>query len=66
VELREQRQTTVGWAQVGTGQKGRGGNKKKEKVLSILKNNQTNEFKHKFEFKHSKATHQHVCNIKLL
>jgi hypothetical protein len=32
----------------------------------FLKNYQTNEFKHKFELKHSKEMHQHVCNIKLL
>jgi hypothetical protein len=31
-----------------------------------LKSNQTNEFKCKFEFKHFKIMHQHVCNIKLL
>jgi hypothetical protein len=60
VGLREQRRTTVGWDQVEMGQKGKGGKREKEKVLTILKINQTN------EFKHSKAMHQHVCNIKLL
>jgi hypothetical protein len=32
----------------------------------IFKNIQINEFKHEFEFKHSKTMHQHVCNSKLL
>jgi hypothetical protein len=45
---------------IGEGKEG------KTKGFNFLKNIQTNEFKHKFEFKHSKAMHQHVCNIKLL
>jgi hypothetical protein len=40
--------------------------KSKEGFSYFLKNNQTNEFKHKFEFKHSKTMQQHVCNNKLL
>jgi hypothetical protein len=35
-------------------------------VLLIFEKQQTNEFKCKFEFKHTKPMHQHVCNIKLL
>jgi hypothetical protein len=45
------------------------GRREREKVkgfFSDFEKQQTNEFKHKFEFKHSKAMHQHVCNIKLL
>jgi hypothetical protein len=38
----------------------------KEKCLLFLKSLQTIEFKCKFEFKHFKTMHQHVCNIKLL
>jgi hypothetical protein len=46
---------------------GKGEGKEKENVLTFFKKNyQTNEFKHKFELKHLKAMHQHVCNIKLL
>jgi hypothetical protein len=49
------------------GQKGVDEREKKEKVFfSDFEKQQTNEFKHKFEFKHSKAMHQHVCNIKLI
>jgi hypothetical protein len=36
------------------------------KGFIFLKSLQTNEFKCKFEFKHTKPMHQHVCNIKLL
>jgi hypothetical protein len=45
--------------------KGRGKRRIKGKGFDFLKALQTNEFKYKFEFKHSKAMHQHVCNIKL-
>jgi hypothetical protein len=48
-----------------TGQKGEEGIEKKEKDLSKFEKQQTNEFKCKFEFKHFKTMHQHVCNIKL-
>jgi hypothetical protein len=37
-----------------TGRKGERVKRKRERVLSFLKCNQTNEFRHKFEFKHSK------------
>jgi hypothetical protein len=40
--------------------------KKRKKVFPIFLKKQTNEFKHEFEFKHSKTMHQHVCNNKLL
>jgi hypothetical protein len=39
---------------IKTGQKWGGGRRAKGNVFSILKNNQTNEFKHEFESKHSK------------
>jgi hypothetical protein len=44
------------------------GRKEKEKGIgfSDFEKQQTNEFKCKFEFKHTKPMHQHVCNIKLL
>jgi hypothetical protein len=58
-------QTWLLWAQNETGQN-RGGEKVKRKRFSNFKNNQTNEFKHEFEFKHSKTMQQHVCNNKLL
>jgi hypothetical protein len=54
------------WAQNKNGPERRGREKDKRKGFSILKSNQPKEFKHKFEFKHSKTMHQHVCNIKLL
>jgi hypothetical protein len=38
----------------------------KEVLFYFKENNQTKEFKHEFEFKHSKTMHQHVCNNKLL
>jgi hypothetical protein len=47
-------------------EKGVEGREKKEKGFSDFEKQQTNDFKHKFEFKHSKTMHQHVCNIKLL
>jgi hypothetical protein len=40
--------------------------KDKGRVFIFLKINQTNEFKHTFEFKRSKTMHLHVCNNKLL
>jgi hypothetical protein len=44
------------------------GRREKEKGVgcSDFEKQQTNEFKCKFEFKHTKPMHQHVCNIKLL
>jgi hypothetical protein len=42
------------------------GRKKKETSFIFLKTLQTNEFKCKFEFEHTKPMHQHVCNIKVL
>jgi hypothetical protein len=33
------------------------GERRKEKGFLFLKSNQPNEFKHKFEFKHSKTMH---------
>jgi hypothetical protein len=40
--------------------------KEKGRVFFFKNINQTNEFKHTFEFKHSKTLHEHVCNNKLL
>jgi hypothetical protein len=43
------------------------GREKKEKVFfSDFEKCQTNDFECKFEFKHFKTMHQHVCNIELL
>jgi hypothetical protein len=42
------------------------GKRRKVKSFVFLKTLQPNEFKCKFEFKHTKPMHQHVCNIKLL
>jgi hypothetical protein len=42
------------------------GRRRKKRGFIFLKSLQTNEFKCKFEFKHTKLMHQHVCNIKLL
>jgi hypothetical protein len=49
-----------------TGQNRGRGKRKKEKGFQIFKSKQPNEFKHKFEFKHSNTMLQHVCNIKFL
>jgi hypothetical protein len=38
----------------------------KEMVFYFKKNIQTHEFKHEFEFKHSKTMLQHVCNSELV
>jgi hypothetical protein len=38
----------------------------KEKGFLTFEKQQTNEFKCKFEFTHSKTMYQRVCNIKLL
>jgi hypothetical protein len=43
-----------------------GREKKEKKGFSDFEKQQTIEFKCKFEFKHFKIMHQHVCNIKLL
>jgi hypothetical protein len=40
--------------------------RKQDKGFCDFEKQQTNEFKCKFEFKHFKIMHQHVCNIKLL
>jgi hypothetical protein len=40
--------------------------RREKEVFLFKKNNQTNEFKHNFQFKQSKTMHQHVCNNKLL
>jgi hypothetical protein len=42
------------------------GKREKGKEFSILKSNKQMNSKCKFEFKHFKTMHQHVCNIKLL
>jgi hypothetical protein len=54
------------WAQTKTGRHRVEGRKKKETSFIFLKILQTNEFKCKFEFEHTKPMHQHVCNIKVL
>jgi hypothetical protein len=54
------------WASKQKGARIEGKEKNKRKRVFYFEKHQTNEFKYKFEFKHSKAMHQHVCNIKLL
>jgi hypothetical protein len=54
------------WAQSENKPELREREKRKGKGFQIFKSKQPNESKHKFEFKHSKTMHQHVCNIKLL
>jgi hypothetical protein len=54
------------WAKTKMGKKGLGGKGRKEMSFIVLKSLQTIEFKFKFEFKHTKPMHQHVCNVKLL
>jgi hypothetical protein len=49
-----------------TGRKWVQGREKQDKGFCDFEKQQTNEFKCKFEFKHFKIMHQHVCNIKLL
>jgi hypothetical protein len=64
--LRELEWTSDAGLKTKTGQKRKEKREIREKLLNFLKANQTNVFKYKFEFKHTKAMHQHVCNIKLL
>jgi hypothetical protein len=40
--------------------------RKRKLFCKFLKGNQTNEFKHRFEFNQSKIVLQHECNNKLL
>jgi hypothetical protein len=54
---------TTGLLEVGCATKQE---KTKEGFSFFFKINQTNEFKHTFEFKRSKTMHLHVCNNKLL
>jgi hypothetical protein len=54
------------WAKNENGPERVEGKRIKEKGFSILKSLQTIELKCKFESKHTKPMHQHVCNIKLL
>jgi hypothetical protein len=48
------------------GQKQEGKKGRERKPLLFSKELTKIEFKHKFEFKHIKTMHQHVCNSKLL
>jgi hypothetical protein len=61
-KLREWKQTSGGWASKQSGPERKKGGRDKRKRFTILKRKQTNEFKYKFEFKHSKTMHEHVCN----
>jgi hypothetical protein len=54
------------WAQSENRPELRGRKKRKRKRVFYFEKQQTNEFKCKFEFEHTKPMHQHVCNIKLL
>jgi hypothetical protein len=49
---------TTGLCLMGCAEQGRKG----KRFFLIFKNIQTNEFKPKFEFRHSKTMLQHVCN----
>jgi hypothetical protein len=65
-ETREVEQTMAVGLKTKTGQKGKREKERGKRVLLIFEKQQTNEFKYKFEFKHTKPMHQHVCNIKPL
>jgi hypothetical protein len=54
------------WAQNKNGPERVEGKRRKVKSFIFLKTLQPNEFKCRFEFKHTKPMHQHVCNIRLL
>jgi hypothetical protein len=54
LELRGHRRTSANWAKTKNMPEMGRRKKNKEKVFLLYKNIQTNEFKHEFEFKHSK------------